>query len=357
MIVPRDLGTRSLLLPACPRRRKKAIFIGTKLQLFSIVLCLLSLTACSAQPSVYSDTAATVTDGTPTPAASVFPSEVTEPTQPPTTRAPAPTEPTLLPTAAAPSNTDTTAPFADESRPAPTDASAAPSAPTEPTEPTLPDAPTSPPQTEHIHFFGQWHIVEADCLNDGYKERFCDCGEREVSLLPALGHDYIDGICSRCADTLIPDEPDDTPLVDTAYFLVTQQTLLDETLYFNGNASSGIYLATSADPAEAVTIFLEQAQDGYYLYFLRGEEKLYIDIVLSAAGKAWLKRVNEPSCIYVWDATHHTLVTTLGDHSFFLGSYDLNRTLSAIDAELITGENASAIGVNIFPAFLLPVEP
>lgn len=350
---------RAVFASRAPRRRKKAIIIGTKLRLFPITLCLLILVACTAQPAVI-DTLPVDTSVTPAESAqsttlaaptdhptqeSISPGTISPSTQAPSSPSAAPS----LPTEAAPSSSGTTAPTIDTSLP---------TLPSTTDGASSPIDPTLPPQTEHIHFFGEWHIVEADCVNDGYKERFCDCGERECIALPALGHDYIDGVCSRCGDKRILDEPDDTPLVGTAYSLVAEQSLLGETLYFNGAASSGVYLATTADPTEAATVYLEQAQGGFYLYFFKGEEKLYIDIVphTSAADKAWVKRVHEPSCVYVWDKQHHTLVTTLGERSFFLGSYDLYGTLSAIDLSYITGENASAIGVSFFPAFLLPVE-
>lgn len=41
--------------------------------------------------------------------------------------------------------------------------------------------------------------VEATCTEDGYETYVCeDCGETVKEILPAAGHDYIDGVCSRC---------------------------------------------------------------------------------------------------------------------------------------------------------------
>ena len=52
---------------------------------------------------------------------------------------------------------------------------------------------------EHSHTWSKWEIVKgATCLETGEKERVCDCGERETQRISAVGHKYVDGVCSAC---------------------------------------------------------------------------------------------------------------------------------------------------------------
>ena len=57
--------------------------------------------------------------------------------------------------------------------------------------------------TAHEHSFGEWTTTkEATCTEEGAKERVCECGEKETEVIPALGHDFVNGECSRCEETL-----------------------------------------------------------------------------------------------------------------------------------------------------------
>ena len=61
---------------------------------------------------------------------------------------------------------------------------------------------------EHEHAWGEWTTVkEATCLEDGSKERVCECGEKQTETIKALGHKwgnpYLDNWvykhrCGRC---------------------------------------------------------------------------------------------------------------------------------------------------------------
>ena len=43
----------------------------------------------------------------------------------------------------------------------------------------------------HTHSFGEWSITKASaCENDGVKERYCDCGEKQTLAIEATGHIY-----------------------------------------------------------------------------------------------------------------------------------------------------------------------
>ena len=46
-------------------------------------------------------------------------------------------------------------------------------------------------ENNHTHSFGEWSIAKnATCENDGVKERYCSCGEKQVDIVYANGHDF-----------------------------------------------------------------------------------------------------------------------------------------------------------------------
>lgn len=51
----------------------------------------------------------------------------------------------------------------------------------------------------HKHTYGQWKQARAaTCTQNGEAERFCSCGAYETQAIPAIGHEFKDGRCSRC---------------------------------------------------------------------------------------------------------------------------------------------------------------
>ncbi len=66
---------------------------------------------------------------------------------------------------------------------------------------------------DHTHSFGDWVVTkEATCTEPGEQTRNCACGQTETQVIPATGHDYVDGVCTKCgavknSDTPTPDDP------------------------------------------------------------------------------------------------------------------------------------------------------
>lgn len=107
-------------------------------------------------------------------------------------------EATEAPTAA-PTDAPTDTPTDDPSDPAdPTDPAEDPTDPAEdPTDPA--DDPTDP--APHEHEFGDAVETKAPtCTEKGEATATCECGETQVTEIDALGHDYVDGKCSRCGE-------------------------------------------------------------------------------------------------------------------------------------------------------------
>ena len=51
----------------------------------------------------------------------------------------------------------------------------------------------------HEHVYGEWEVVtEAGCETPGSKRRTCECGDEITETIPALGHNFVNGICTDC---------------------------------------------------------------------------------------------------------------------------------------------------------------
>lgn len=52
------------------------------------------------------------------------------------------------------------------------------------------------------HSYGDWTVVTAaTCTQDGIKERVCSkCNDKETASIPAVGHNYVNGICTDCGE-------------------------------------------------------------------------------------------------------------------------------------------------------------
>lgn len=57
-----------------------------------------------------------------------------------------------------------------------------------------------------MHSYDQVVVTEPTCTESGYTTHTCSCGEDFISdLTDALGHDYVNGACTRCGETYLPD--------------------------------------------------------------------------------------------------------------------------------------------------------
>ncbi len=154
------------------------------------------------------------------------------------------------------------------------------------------------------------------------------------------------------------------PETGKAYLFGLKQNKIDgqPTLYFTGE-KSGNYLATSASMKDAVRVYVEETDGGYYLFFYSNGTKTYINITTYTTDDGSVKNTQdigtEPTCVYTWDAERLTFVADLGDLGrFYLGTYKTYNTMSSSNVSYI--ENKEVIGVDQFPAGLydlgLPVE-
>ena len=144
----------------------------------------------------------------------------------------------------------------------------------------------------------------------------------------------------------------ENPEVGVPYKFALNQNNLGATLYLTGEMS-GNYLATSASILDAVDVYLEETEGGYYIYFMAGESKKYVNITTYTKDDGSLKNTQKiedaPSVPYTWDAERGTMVADLGDlGQYYLGTYNTYNTISTSNVSYIS--DVTKIGASQFPA-------
>ena len=106
--------------------------------------------------------------------------------------------------------------------------------------------------------------TEATCTTAGLNTFTCSCGDSYDEAIDALGHNFVDGVCSRC-DAVEP--------ADVKYYL---QATVDGTVYYwNGSVSSGKGGITS-DVNNAVQLTIEIDGSNTYIYYVSSGTKTYL---------------------------------------------------------------------------------
>ena len=152
--------------------------------------------------------------------------------------------------------------------------------------------------------------------------------------LPPHEHEFVNGECAcgeKDPNYVPPTEGEVTyvtaPEAGVAYYLVLTQENLGKNLYINGEMS-GYYYATVEAAADAVQVYLEAVEGGYHMYFLKGEAKTYLNIVVSGTYNN-VKYEAAASSVWTFDKELGTLTTVAGENTFFLGTFGTHNTFSA----------------------------
>ena len=117
------------------------------------------------------------------------------------------------------------------------------------------------------------------------------------------------------------------PQAGVGYKLKVVQENVSKDLYFSGEMN-GYYYATTTNYAEAATIFLEAVEGGYNVYFLKGEVKQYLNVVQSG-DYINVKIEAAASSVWTFNTEYNTLVTVLGEETYYIGCYKTYETISA----------------------------
>ena len=123
-----------------------------------------------------------------------------------------------------------------------------------------------------------------------------------------------------------PEEPEkpaatvvDAPVVGTAYkFGMVQPNAGNKTYYLKGGMN-GYYMDTSDDIAQAIDVYLEATEGGYYLYTMEGETKTYINMVVSGTHVNG-KYDATASTVYTYDAVKKTVIAKVSDKDYWFGT-------------------------------------
>ena len=105
----------------------------------------------------------------------------------------------------------------------------------------------------HKHCFGGWTIVNvATCIDKGLEVRTCECGETETRTVASLGHDYKNGVCTRCGAKDPDYKPPVNPFVDVSESSVYYDAIL-WAYYHEPQQITGGYTATEFCPGNPCT--------------------------------------------------------------------------------------------------------
>jgi hypothetical protein len=143
-------------------------------------------------------------------------------------------------------------------------------------------------------------------------------------------HTFTNGVCS-CGYAEIA-----TPVAGTTYKAGTFQATLGKTIYVTGAIKNDRFLATTETRADGVDVTVEAATGGFYLSFMAGTTKKYIDLKVTDSAQGYVNVViaDAPGVVYTFDATHKTFVATLttakyGEDIYFIGANGTYDTLGS----------------------------
>ena len=130
-----------------------------------------------------------------------------------------------------------------------------------------------------------------------------------------------------------------SPVTGKSYKLQINQKNENKILYFNGTVANTYYLGTTQVIDQGVDVTLEAASGGYYVSFKTSNgAKKYLAIEKSADG-AHTNAVMTDSkkCVFTIDKTYNTIVTKIGDTTYYMGTYNNFTTISASEYSHLEG--------------------
>ena len=141
----------------------------------------------------------------------------------------------------------------------------------------------------------------------------------------------------------------------TAYKLQIKQNNLGKTLYFQGWRTRN-FPASTTDRELSPNVYLEKVDGGYQLYYLWGENKMYINAQTFQNKGVSLQLRPEPGAVFTYNDKLGLYTVKLFGVEYYIGTYSNYDNFSLNDISYITGENASNIGASQFPAYLVAIE-
>ena len=148
-----------------------------------------------------------------------------------------------------------------------------------------------------------------------FVEGKCECGETDPNYQPPSGGET-------------PEAPVwgviEAPVAGTAYkFGMVQGKLNDGNVYYLKGGMSGYYMATTTNVDEAIDVYLEATEGGYYLYAMINGAKTYINMVVSGTHVNGAYEANA-STVYTYDAESKTVIATVNNAPYWFGTRNDN---------------------------------
>ncbi len=130
------------------------------------------------------------------------------------------------------------------------------------------------------------------------------------------------------AAPLVPNAITAAPEQGTAYKFYIHQANLGKDLYMGGAAVNNYYFATLEDPAQAVDIYVENVEGGFYMYYeATAIGNQYVNIIKTTylddgKEKTKIHVAYETTAKTVWsfDATNRTVVADFEGNTYYMGA-------------------------------------
>ena len=187
------------------------------------------------------------------------------------------------------------------------------------------------------------------CSKDGYNIdhwfcTYCDVHwideectiitSKDTVVVPSHGYGYeYDRQCDECGLYVLPE-------VGEAFKLGMYVNPKKDTYYITGSLS-GYYLATNTNPYKTPDFFIEEANGGFYIYFMSGNTKKYLSV--QASGSYNNPKVGSTKGLFTLDEKTGALVTKTSNGNVYLGTYSNYTTVGASYTSYITGSNAANV--------------
>lgn len=140
-----------------------------------------------------------------------------------------------------------------------------------------------------------------------------------------------------------------------AYKLGLYSSTLARDLYLDGGADDS-YLTATSNAGDAIDVYVEKNGDGFYLYTLIGNSKVYIEMYAVGSRAAVRYSEKTPELVYHWNEEANVPVVKVGKYDYFMGTSRNYDTIGTGKISYITGGSAKSVGVSQFPLYLYSTE-
>ena len=138
----------------------------------------------------------------------------------------------------------------------------------------------------------------------------------------------------------------------TAYKMVIEQSNLEKTLYFQGWRTRNFPSSTTNKDVSPY-IYLEEVEGGYQLYYLWGENKMYIHAHGFGSSGVSLQLKTTPGAVFNYREDLNLYTVKIFGTEYYIGTYGEYDNFSLNNISYISGNNAGQVGVSQFPAYLV----